>query len=445
MRGVQYKMCKIKGAQFISSILILSIIHIVCCWTGIGGAEHVLAQPIDNFIKLTGSAYIQPYGNIDIMDASNRCVVDAMGLQNRREGVSFDIDNKPDNMMLVYRGRIHIYGDIPKQEDENTWRDPATGEIWLKAPAYLGIIGERRGLEGIQMRLIDKNTGKDYEDYDIKYQIYTGDMGWTDKVSNGRFAGITGMGLEVDAISVEIEKERKLSTLLTSSRSSRQYIQDIERQIKPSSVFAMIAQDSKMYGSINGRMIGTVSMGSRAQIIQDRSYFWYQINVDGKTGWVKRDALLIPHDPPTNTQELTGGQLETYVNYKRFSSSTPYFIWVDIDRQLTYIFKGSTGNWKLEKKMPCATGKNESPTIRGTFKIQDRGRWFYSDRLQSGAKNWMRFYNSYLFHSIAFDHRRNIQDDTLGARASAGCVRLSIEDSEYLYETIPEGTTVWIN
>src|SRR5690606_35140174 len=114
--------------------------------------------------------------------------VGAMGLKNRLESMSFDIENQPDDMMLVYRGCVQNYGDIPNSENENTWRDPVTGELWLKAPAYLGIIGEGKNLVGIQMRLIDKNTGKDYKDYKIQYQIYTADLGWLDKVSNGSFA-----------------------------------------------------------------------------------------------------------------------------------------------------------------------------------------------------------------------------------------------------------------
>ncbi|HHW69853.1 MAG TPA: L,D-transpeptidase family protein [Clostridiales bacterium] len=439
-------MWEFKRIRIFSSILILLIINIMYCWTGIGGIDYALAQSSDdNFIKLVGAAYIQPYGNIDIMQESHNYIVGAMGLKNRLESMSFDIENQPDDMMLVYRGCVQNYGDIPNSENENTWRDPVTGELWLKAPAYLGIIGEGKNLVGIQMRLIDKNTGKDYKDYKIQYQIYTADLGWLDKVSNGSFAGVKGRSLGIDAIAVEIKKERKLPKVSTSSRSSRRYIQDIEEQIKASPVFAFVTEDSKIYSSINGRAIGTVNMGSWVEIIQDRSCIWYQIKENGRTGWIKGKNLLIPQETPTNKDKLTDEELEMYVNYKKFSSSTPYFIWVDIDRQLTHVFKGSIGNWQLEKTMVCATGKNKSPTIRGTFKIQDRGRWFYSDRLQSGAKNWMRFYNSYLFHSIAFDDRRNVQDDTLGAKVSSGCVRLSIEDSEYLYEIIPEGTTVWIN
>jgi lipoprotein-anchoring transpeptidase ErfK/SrfK len=58
---------------------------------------------------------------------------------------------------------------------------------------------------------------------------------------------------------------------------------------------------------------------------------------------------------------------------------------------------------------------------------------------------WVRFNGSYLFHSIAMDRYQNIKDDTLGDRATAGCIRLSLEDSQWFYENIPSGTGVYVN
>ena len=44
--------------------------------------------------------------------------------------------------------------------------------------SYLGVVDEL-GDEGIQMRLIDKTTGKDYVDYNIRYQLHVqGIVGW---------------------------------------------------------------------------------------------------------------------------------------------------------------------------------------------------------------------------------------------------------------------------
>ncbi len=432
-----------------SFILIISLLSIIFSTIGMGGINRALAASNNRNMEILGNGNVETYGFLDIIkNDDNSYIIGTTGLRKILRGINLYIEGMPEDMMLVYRAHMQTYGDIPKKESVNTWKDPDTGKLWLKAPAYLGVVDELKGIEGIQMRLIDKTTGKDYVDYNIRYQLHVQGIGWMEQVANGEFAGTKGKSLRSEAIAMQIFKGDRMGNhpmMPISPRYLELRIRDIEKNIKSSSVYAMVNQNATLYNSINGRIIGRVKQGTQVEIIQDRNYAWYQVNTGTNTGWLKGGNLSIPNDPPTNTQWLTRGQLESYINYKKFSSPTPYFIWVDIDRQLTHIFKGSTGNWKLKRTMVCATGKNESPTIRGIFEIGDRGRWFYSNRLKSGAKNWIRFYNSYLFHSIAFDSRGNIQDNTLGNRASAGCVRLSVEDSEYLYENIPEQTTVWIN
>ncbi len=220
-----------------------------------------------------------------------------------------------------------------------------------------------------------------------------------------------------------------------------------EPDVKPSPVYATVKYDTRYYSSntTSSKVLGSIPAGAKVEIIQDRSYTWYNIDYNGKRGWVTANVLSIPDDPETNSIRLTREEMELYVNNKGFSSSTKYFIWVDIDRQLVNVFQGSKSNWKHLKSIVCATGKNVSPTIRGTFTIQDRGEWFYNEKLKSGAMYWVRFYGTYLFHSVAMDSKRRIIDSTLGKRASAGCIRMSLEDSAWFYENIPRGTTVWIN
>jgi lipoprotein-anchoring transpeptidase ErfK/SrfK len=43
------------------------------------------------------------------------------------------------------------------------------------------------------------------------------------------------------------------------------------------------------------------------------------------------------------------------------------------------------------------------------------------------------------------DENQNVKDYTLGKRASAGCLRLSVIDSKWVYDNIPNNTTVWTN
>lgn len=217
--------------------------------------------------------------------------------------------------------------------------------------------------------------------------------------------------------------------------------------VKPSAVIAQITENSKLYSSYYSpyKIIGTLNAGTKVEIIYGMYTEWFYVAAGKIKGWVPRKALLIPIDPLTNTKKMTKDQIEGFVNYKGFKSNSPYLVWVDIDRQLTYVFSSSKGKWKLNRTIQCATGKNEAPTIRGTFTISRRGNWFYHPRYKSGAKYWVEFNGDYLFHSVTFDAKGNIKDATLGKRASSGCVRMSVEDSSWFYSFIPNGTTVWVN
>lgn len=240
-------------------------------------------------------------------------------------------------------------------------------------------------------------------------------------------------------------KKVELQFKTTKDINSIDYILPL---IKSSEVIANINMDSNIYEYISNYDYVTASLksGDTVEIIEDRQYKWYKVKTNsGVYGWIESDFLNIPENPNTTLEELTSKQLETYVNYKNFSSSTNQLIWVDLDRQLTYIFTGTKNNWTHIKTIAISSGKNISPTIRGSFTIKERGDWFYSNFFQSGAKNWLQFNGDYLFHSLPLDINGNIQDSTLRERRSAGCLRMSLENSEWFYSNILRGSTVFVN
>lgn len=213
--------------------------------------------------------------------------------------------------------------------------------------------------------------------------------------------------------------------------------------IRPSPVYALVPRGTVLYDNIDGNAINVIVSGSKVEIIKDKSEQWYYIRYNNRLGWVKSQSLEIPPDKSTNTLRLSDDVILDYGN-KAFNSGTSHFVWVDIDRQRIYVLKGQKGNWHIEKRIVCATGRSVTPTLRGVFEIGDRGEWFYSDRLKSGAKYWVRYEGSYLFHSVAMDSNKNITDDVLGKVRSSGCVRMSVEDAEWFYYNIEKGTRVWI-
>ena len=167
---------------------------------------------------------------------------------------------------------------------------------------------------------------------------------------------------------------------------------------------------------------------------------------DGKKIVVPLDSIDIVSDMGKGWQPATTMEIEDYVNLKGYESDTEYLIWTDIYRQLTYVFKGEKNNWNLVKSMKCSTGKNKSLTPTGEFKIEYKVPYFGVDKGYR-CKNALVVFRDYMYHSILFDitgkYVRSGQYQ-LGARVSHGCIRLSEEDSKWLYTNIPEYTKVYI-
>lgn len=122
------------------------------------------------------------------------------------------------------------------------------------------------------------------------------------------------------------------------------------------------------------------------------------------------------------------------------------FVDVDVTQQLVRIVKGE----QVMREMMASTGREGHETPLGTFQIQNRGTWFYSDKYKQGAKYWVSFkgWGLYLFHSLAMDQDQQVieeEADLLGEPVSHGCVRLSVEDARWIYENVPENTKVMIH
>ena len=168
-------------------------------------------------------------------------------------------------------------------------------------------------------------------------------------------------------------------------------------------------------------------------LLRDQDFYVSQYTTDKVHGTIKAGTVVINWGQGIN------------LDMCNIESETNYYIWTDIDRQLTYIFEGGTGNWSLKYAWECATGTNFSPTTRGHYTISARGSWFFTERLNSGLKWWTRFNGGYVFHSVTYTKDKKLLDDTLGVRASAGCVRLATENAKWIYDNIPEGTGVWVH
>lgn len=262
--------------------------------------------------------------------------------------------------------------------------------------------------------------------YMVSVWVKGADSAGIDSSSSPGYDNYSVVYLKCDVPDYDSEKN------LTQKEIQYEYILN---SVTPSIAWAVINKDNK---------IG--KKGEKVEILMDKQNGkLYRINKDGKRFWIDGSLVDPIECPYANKKRLSTEESEIFVNSKDFSSSTPYFIWVDIERQIVNIFKYENEKYNLIKVMLCASGKVDTPTVRGEYIIEEKGKEFYSDRMNMGAKYWVRFYKTYLFHSYPIDERGNILDTALGKRLSHGCIRLSMENSKWIYNNISYGSKVWIN
>lgn len=142
--------------------------------------------------------------------------------------------------------------------------------------------------------------------------------------------------------------------------------------------------------------------------------------------------------------ETGNNYFEKFINSQDCTSTTNNYIFVNLTKQMVYIFSGSDHNWKMINSFACASGKSSTPTIKGHFTVGIKGTSFTST---GGAlcKYFTQISGNYLFHSILYNRAgKYIIDSTLGTTISHGCVRLATNNALYIYNNMPHGTQIWI-
>ena len=134
-------------------------------------------------------------------------------------------------------------------------------------------------------------------------------------------------------------------------------------------------------------------------------------------------------------------------NKKKVSSDKPYYIKVNYGANVVTIYsKDENGDYTIPvKAMVCSTGR-ATPTS-GTYTIKGRWRWL---KMIGGvyAQYTTQINGNILFHSVPYLTKGDSSSleyweyDKLGTRASAGCIRLTMQDASWIYNNIASGTLV---
>lgn len=209
-------------------------------------------------------------------------------------------------------------------------------------------------------------------------------------------------------------------------------------------VWDTVTEDTWLYesGNLSGR-IRELPVGTKLD------HYYYSdgdaaasvYTEDGQFGYVDIDCISIPEESDILTEPYPNEVMEDYVNRKGYDSSTGYLIWVSLKTQTVNVFQGRQGNWSLIRSMPCASGKNSTPTARGSFST-DYTLWEW-DFGTYKVRYVTVFYGGYAFHSRVYSRDYSVMlDDAISYPASDGCLRMLDEDCRYIMEKLPLGTRV---
>mgnify|MGYP004570660253 CR=1 FL=1 len=165
------------------------------------------------------------------------------------------------------------------------------------------------------------------------------------------------------------------------------------------------------------------------------AWYWFDGNGAMATGWQWIDGSWYCF-------KSNGVWFSDSMNAKAqsYASRTNWLILVDTPRCVTSIYCGSQGNWDLNRRYVCSTGRAGTPTVIGEYEVFGKG---YSFGHGYTCYYYTQFYGDYLFHSSPYYVNSNrIKDPTMGVPSSAGCVRLEIQNAKWIYDNIPYGTKV---
>ncbi len=122
-----------------------------------------------------------------------------------------------------------------------------------------------------------------------------------------------------------------------------------------------------------------------------------------------------------------------------------YYIKINVQANTVTIYKGpDTANLKAIKAMVCSTGT--ATPKKGKYTIKSRWNWLKLVGNVYG-QYCTQITGDILFHSVPYkekspDTLKYEEYDKLGTKASAGCIRLTVEDAKWIYDNIKKGVTV---
>lgn len=104
---------------------------------------------------------------------------------------------------------------------------------------------------------------------------------------------------------------------------------------------------------------------------------------------------------------------------------------VDLGKQKVYLFE----NGQNKREYPISSGKLETPTPAGNFRVIHKQDMLYSKITDCWLPFWVGFTmdGQYGFHETPICEGERTGEDKIGVPDSAGCIRLKLGDAEEFY------------
>jgi hypothetical protein len=142
--------------------------------------------------------------------------------------------------------------------------------------------------------------------------------------------------------------------------------------------------------------------------------------------------------------DLDSYEKEVWINTKDYTSKSEYLLWVNLAYQRVNIFKNADGSWELIRTCIVGTGASGAGTPVGvwTTSYKQLDGWTTSTYT---VRPVVRFRDSigYAFHSrLYYPNSDELRDPGIGYPISHGCIRMYDNDIWFIYDNVPDGTTV---
>ncbi|MDA3731073.1 SH3 domain-containing protein [Niameybacter massiliensis] len=201
----------------------------------------------------------------------------------------------------------------------------------------------------------------------------------------------------------------------------------------------------RSYPSAESNPIASLPPKSEVEVLSVTGA-WSLVMYNSVKGYIFNYFLTDDGNPPAEYDyTYFNTNMTRFVNENNIQSPTVNLITTDLENKITYVFeKVNDGSWKLLYQWLCTVGKPSTPTIQGTFYVSGRKPYFGTDNYR--AKYATRIKGSYYYHTVLFNAAgTEVIDDRLGVAISHGCIRLAVENAQWIYDNVLDASAIVIH